>query len=129
MKTIKTTSFNATITIGLQKGYSDELYSKDDLIKGIQTYQKALINDKGIFLSASVSECLIVLNNQSEPHLKIEFFNYPKFPLEKDTYVSSINALGKYLMKEFKQNRIVISYPDETIMFEINNEVDYRVKG
>jgi hypothetical protein len=33
MKEIKSTSFNATITIGLQQGYSNELHSKDNRIK------------------------------------------------------------------------------------------------
>ena len=127
MKVIKTSTFNATITIGLQKGYSEELYTKESLIKAIQGYQKKLITEKKIYLSACVLDCLIVLNNQLEPHLKIEFINYPKFPLEQEVFKSNINSLGEFLMKKFEQNRIVIVYQDETIMFEIEDKIDFRI--
>ena len=46
MKVIKTSTFNATITIGLQKGYSDILYTKESFIEAIQSYQKELITRK-----------------------------------------------------------------------------------
>ena len=127
MKVIKTSTFNATITIGLQKGYSEELYTKEKLIKALQDYQKKLITEKDIYLSACVLDCLIVLDNQLEPHLKIEFINYPKFPLEKEVFKSNINSLGEFLMKKFEQNRIVIVYQDETIMFEIEDKIDFRI--
>ena len=127
MKVIKTSTFNATITIGLQKGYSDILYTKESFIEVIQSYQKELITRKNTYLSACVLDCLIALNNQLEPHVKIEFINYPKFPLEKDVFKSNVNSLGKFLMKKFQQNRIVIVYPDETLMFEIEDKIDFRI--
>jgi hypothetical protein len=127
MKIIKSKPYNATITIGLQKGYSDELYSKKSYLKALQSYQKELSIEKNIYLSACVLDCLIVLNNQLEPHLKIEFINYPKFPLKKDVFKSNINSLGEFLMSRFEQNRIVINYQDETLMFEIEDKVDFRI--
>ena len=127
MKTTKSQSFFGAITIGLQKGYSNDLYSKEQIIKALQGYQDALIKGKNIYLSAAVSECLIVLNNQVEPHIKLEFINYPKFPLDESVFKSEINLLGIYLMKEFKQNRIVITYHDETVMFEQNERIDPRI--
>lgn len=79
-------------------------------------------------MSASVSECLIVLGGQREPHLNISFINYPKFPMKEKEFKLEINKLGKFLMKEFNQNRIVIVYHNETIMFEVNDGIDPRIK-
>lgn len=127
MKVIKTSTFNATITIGLQKGYSNDLHTKESFIEAIQSYQKRVITEKNTYLSVCVLDCLIVLNNQLEPHLKIEFINYPKFPLEKDVFKSNVNSFGEFLMKKFEQNRIVILYDDETLMFEIEDKIDFRI--
>ena len=127
MKTTKTVTYTASITIGLQKCYSNQFFAKNNYIEALQTYQKKLIKEKNIYLSASVSDCLIVLNKQEEPHLKLEFINYPKFPLKEGVFKIEVNQLGQYLMKQFEQNRIVIVYHNETVMFEIEENVDFRI--
>ena len=120
-------SFQATITIGLELGYTKEVYSKELLIKELQVYQKKRIEAAGIYLSASVSECSIVLNGQDEKHVKLEFINYPKFPLEVDVFKSEIIDLAKYLLGIMKQNRTVIVFTDENIMLELNTDIDPRI--
>ena len=127
MNIIRTKSFQATITIGLELGYTKEIYSKDFLIKELQVYQKKRIDAAGIYLSASVSECNIVLSGQDEPHLKLEFINYPKFPLEVEVFKKEIIDLAKYLLNIMKQNRTVIVCTDETIMLELNADIDPRI--
>tara|TARA_R110002033_G_scaffold170471_2_gene213099 strand:+ start:960 stop:1349 length:390 start_codon:yes stop_codon:yes gene_type:complete len=127
MKTTKTGTYTALITIGLQKYYCNQFYTKNNYIEVLQNYQKKLIKEKSIYLSASVSDCLIVLNKQEEPHLKLEFINYPKFPLKEDVFKIEVNQLAQYLMKQFNQNRIVIVYHNETLMFEIDESVDFRI--
>ncbi len=124
-KSIKT--FTATITLGLEIGYSKEFYSKDFLIQTLQEYQKQRINEANIYLSASVSECNIVLSGQEEKHLKLEFINYPKFPLEVDVFKKEITKLGSHLLNKMRQNRTVIVFPDETIMLEIDRAIDPRI--
>ncbi len=128
MKIIKKQSYFGTITIGLHIGYTDELISKNDIIFSIQEYQNKLFDTKNIHLSVAISDCLIVLNKQVEPHLKLDFINYPKFPLEENTFKNEINNLAKYLMEKFNQNRIVITYHDETFMFEISDNIDPKIK-
>ncbi len=127
MKSIKNQSYFGYITIGLQKGYTNESFKKQEVINELQNYQKTLIKEKNIYLSASVSDCVIVLNKQEEPHLKIEFINYPKFPLDEHIFKKEINRLGQFLMKQFKQNRIVIFYHNETVMFEVDKNIDFRI--
>lgn len=37
-------------------------------------------------------------------------------------------SMIKYLMDEFDQNRVVVEYFDETIMFKDSNEIDSKIK-
>ena len=124
-KSIKT--FTATITIGLEIGYTKENYSKEYLINELQEYQKKRIDEASIYLSASVSECNIVLSGQDEKHLKLEFINYPKFPLEIEVFKEEIIKLGSHLLDKMRQNRTVIVFLDETIMLEIDEAIDPRI--
>ena len=120
--------FSATVTIGLEYGYDKVEINKLEIIDFIKAYQNKLIEEKQIYLSCSVTECSIVLSGQFEPHLKLGFINYPKFPLGHETLKVEIEELTKNLMEEFKQNRIVIEYLDETVMLEINSDdIDGRI--
>ena len=124
-KSVKT--FSAKVTIGLEKAYDKEKIEKDRVIEFIQKIQNELIKNKSIYLSVSVSECEIVMSGQIEPHLVLNFINYPKFPLEEDVLKMEIEELTKKLASQFKQNRVVIEYLDETVMFEQNDNIDPRI--
>lgn len=127
MKTKSIKTYTAIITFGLEIGYSKEHYNKEYLIKELQEYQKQRIFEANIYLSASISECNIVLSGQDEKHIKLEFINYPKFPLEADVFKKEIIKLGSHLLNKMKQNRTVIVFPDETIMLEIDGAIDPRI--
>jgi hypothetical protein len=119
--------FSAQITIGLERGYTQELIEKNKVITFLQKYQQQLLTDKKIAISAAVRDCDIVFSGQIEPHLQLNFINYPKFPLEEKHLKETINNLTKALMQKFLQNRVVVEYLDETVMFEITNEIDPRI--
>lgn len=119
--------FKATISFGLQKGYTDEFISKEAIISEINDYQKRLANEKGIYLSISISETIITLIGQKEPHLVFNFINYPRFPLHVQELKQNIEHLTEHLMSLFQQNRVVIEYLDETVMLEFSNEVDPKI--
>ena len=127
MEKISTKPFSAVLTLGLEYGYENIKIDKKKIINFIQLYQDQLIKDKEIYLSVSVSECKIVMSGQIEPHLKLSFINYPKFSINPTILKTEIESLSKALMKEFKQNRVVIEYLDETIMFEETKEIDPRI--
>lgn len=127
MKISKVETFTAVITLGLEVGYTKELYSKDYLIKELQVYQKRRIDEANIYLSASVSECNIILSGQDEPHLRLEFINYPKFPLSIDEFKKEIIDLGNYLLVQLKQNRTVIVFSDTSLMLELDEAIDPRI--
>ena len=120
--------FYGILTIGLEIGYEKVKIDATEIITFIQAYQDALIKNKQIYLSASISNCTIVLSGQIESHLKISFINYPKFELSPAVLKFEIEELSKQLLLAFKQNRVVIEYLDEVIMLENSDEIDPRIQ-
>jgi hypothetical protein len=97
------------------------------LIHTLQEYQRQKIDEASIYLSVSISECIIVLGGQEEKHIKLEFINYPKFPLEVEVFKQEIIELSTHLLTKTQQNRTVIVFTDETIMLEIDEAIDPRI--
>ncbi|MEO9952985.1 hypothetical protein [Nonlabens sp.] len=128
MKKTAIKPFSAQLTLGLEYGYEKITINEKEVINFIQSYQDKLIENKQIYLSVSISKCKIIMSGQNEPHLKLSFINYPKFPLSVTVLKQEIENLSKQLMIKFKQNRVVIEYLDETIMFENSLTIDPRIK-
>lgn len=127
-KKIAIVPFSAKMTLGLELGYTKKLIKKEEVIKYLQEYQEQLINDKNLVLSVSISESIIVLSGQVEPHLQLNFINYPKFPLKENVLKIEIENLTRAIMQKFEQNRVVIEYLNETVMFEDSELIDPRIK-
>ncbi len=127
MNIITKPSLSASVTLGRHIGYTTDFYQKEKLINALQQFQQKQIAERNIYLSACVSECDIVLSGQLEPHLKLDFINYPKFPLEEKQFKLEVELLAVYLMAELSQNRIVIVYHNETKMLEKSQEIDPRI--
>ena len=127
MNVITAKTLTASIAFGMHIAYSETQYSKQEFIRILQQFQKKQITERKVYLSACVSECEIVLSGQVEPHIKLEFINYPKFPLTIKQFKDEVELLAKYLMKELSQNRIVIIFNDKTKMLELNENVDPRI--
>ena len=125
----KVKTFQASIFIGLEIGYSQKPIEEDSVIQSLSELQKEISEHKNLFLSAAVSKILIVLNGQKEPHLKIDFLNYPKFPLEENVIKDEVVKIAKHLMQEFYQNRILVVTTDETIMLEFSEDIDPRINN
>lgn len=119
--------FKAVVNFGLEYGYTQKPIDKELVIKEISNYQKTLIEKKDVYLSCSIMDSVILLNEQKEEHIKIEFINYPKFPIKKAELKGYIENLVFELMKKFNQNRVVIEYLDETKMIEIDENIDLRI--
>lgn len=127
-KKIAIAPFSAKITLGLELGYTKKQIKKEEVINYLQEYQEKLINEKNLVLSVSVSESIIVLSGQVEHHLQLNFINYPKFPLKENILKIEIENLTRAMMKKFEQNRVVIEYLNETVMFENRELIDPRIK-
>jgi hypothetical protein len=68
------------------------------------------------------------MSGQIEPHIILNFINYPKFPVKIEILKKEVEELTKQLMIEFKQNRTIIEYLDETLMLEQTEDIDPRIK-
>lgn len=128
MKKINTNTYKAEITLGLNKGYAKSHWSLEDLKAELTKTQEKLKIKTGTLLSAKVALCDIVFLGQDEKSVTIGFINYPKFPLERTVFKEGVLFVGQELMKELEQNRIVIVFDDETVMFEINSKLDSSIE-
>lgn len=119
--------FRITYNIGLNKGYSDEAWSQEELKSKLSKAQHKLKDNHNILLSAKVTLCDIVFLGQDEPSVTLSFINYPKFPVTEDSFKKGVSFIAEELMIELKQNRIVIVFDDETLMLEKSDEIDKNI--
>jgi hypothetical protein len=124
MEIITTAHYYATITLGLQKGYTREPIPVDQVYDALEAIQNSLIKDHACYLSANCTESLIVLSGQREPHLNIRFINYPRFPVEEAAFKKHVLEIAGHLLTTFEQNRLVIEFHDGFVMLQEGEEVD-----
>ena len=124
MEIISTAHYQATITIGLQKGYTREPIPVEQVYDALEAIQNSLIKDYALYLSANCTESTIVLSGQREPHLNIRFINYPRFPVEETVFKKSVLKIAVHFQATFEQNRLVIEFHDGFVMMQERAEVD-----
>lgn len=117
-------TYKGEINIGLLKGYSDTVWTVNELKKALTEVQETVKSKKNILLSAKVTLCDIVFLGQDEPSVTISFINYPKFPLDEHSFKEGILCIAKKLMNKLKQNRVVAVFDDETVMLDISPDID-----
>jgi hypothetical protein len=96
MEILTTAHYHATITIGLQKGYTREPIPVESVYDALEAIQNKLITDHQLYLSANCTESTIVLSGQREPHLNIRFINYPRFPVEEAVFKKSVLEIAAF---------------------------------
>lgn len=128
MNIIQVPTYNAVINLGLQENYSTKIIDKAEVIQFIQSYQNKVLKERNKLLSLKIYETSIVCLGQVEPHLAIEFINYPKADVKPSEIKEEAKQLAAELMNEFNQNKIVMVCTDQTIVVEQNNNLDPRIK-
>lgn len=124
MNTISIPKWSACITIGMQKGYTDERINLKEIKSYLQEIQEIHIKREQLYLSANVFLSDIVLSGQDEPHVNLNFINYPRFPASDAQLKNGVLEIAQYLMDKMEQNRIVITFDTEIVMLEKNSEID-----
>ena len=120
-------TFRAEITLGLNKGYAESQWSLQELKSILTKAQEKLKLKTGTLLSAKVTLCDIVFLGQDEKSATFSFINYPRFPLEYISFKEGVLFVGQELMNQLEQNRIVMVFEDETVLFEKSIDVDPRI--
>jgi hypothetical protein len=124
MNTVSVKTFTANLTLGLKVGYTDKLNSLAEVREALTDSQQQIRAQTGIGLSAKLTECEIVFLGQIEPSVEISFIQYPKFPANEQQLKQAILQLASLMMEKLQQNRTVIVFQDETIMFEKGEGID-----
>jgi diadenosine tetraphosphate (Ap4A) HIT family hydrolase len=113
--------------IGLKENYTDISIEVAAVYAVLTEMQAKLHLEQGIFMSSNCFESTIVMGGQIEPHLNVHFINYPLTPMESKQFRSNVQQIVETLMKTFKQNRVVIEFPDELLMLQETDSFDQRI--
>ncbi len=128
MKSVNCKTFTSTLTVGLYKGYTQEIIPISYVKEQIANIQQMVLNQFNIVLSAKLTPCEIICLGQEEPSVTIDFIQYPKFQYEEKILKEAILFFTKKMQESLHQNRVVVVFRDETIMLENNNEIDPNIK-
>jgi len=119
---------SAIFTIGLGRGFSGELYERQDYIEFLQQYQRDLWTDKECQLPAMVEDCEFVSGNLREPHLRFNFLNLPQNNLG-DTFYSEVSKLARQMMFHFEQKRTVLQLGSKVQILQTTDDMDPKSRG
>ena len=123
MKITRSKTFKAIATLGLKRGYTEEVISINDFKEKLAIAQQRVHEQFNIQLSTKVSPCSIVFLGQNEPSVDLSFIQYPKFPNEESQLKEGILLLVEILMISLDQNRVVIVFEDEIYMLEEDGDL------
>ena len=115
---VEASALRAELTVGMNRSYSDEKISMQELVYALTTCQLNLQSELNIKLSARVTPCRIVFSGQDEESVAVSFINYPRFPINETDFKKGVEFISSELMEKLSQNRIVIEYHDKTVMYE-----------
>ena len=116
MKTV--TTFTATIYLSLRAGYTDTVYSMEEVDKLCKDYCEE------VGLCVSVSPVRYIHVSGTEDGCSITLINYPRFPATVEEILKKAFGLAKILKKAMRQHRVSIVCSDYTYMLEEGDEDD-----
>ena len=111
-------TFTATIWVGVKEHYAPTPPADwhERACAVLQEYVDAV----GLCVTFTPTEFLYTKGN--EPGFCVGLINYPRFPSSPEVVKSHAIELARRLLLEFKQFKVSVVFPDETIMVE---ESDY----
>ena len=116
MKNKVVPTWQAQLFLGLRAGYSDVIFSVDEVYRICQEYVDR------IGWCVTVTPTKFIYKGGHEPGVIIGVIDYPRFPNNHNILRERIIELAKSLLAELGQFRVSIVFPDETIMLEKEDE-------
>ena len=126
MKINKTDTFYGIINMGLQRGYTNEYFEKEDIYTFLQDWQKIVFKDNNFPLCPALNEYDLMVGMHIEKHLALRFINFPTMNLTSENFKKILLELSQKLMHKFEQNRMLIEFSDETFLFEQSSKWDQK---
>ncbi len=121
MKTSKT--FTATIHVGLKIRRTNEI---QDIFKAKKVCQ-LFVDEIGECVSFTPTD--YIYTHGGEPGVIIQFIQYPRFPQSENEIKNRALRLAELLMKELRQLKVCVVFPEETLMFENILEENENLKS
>lgn len=116
MKSVST--YTAKIYCGLRIGYSDIQQHYDKVRDCLQEY----CDKVGMCFALDKTE--YIYKNGSEMGVTVTIITYPRMPVTPAEIKIEALLIANILMVEFKQFRVSVVFPDETIMITNNEMVE-----
>ena len=112
-KVLKTTSaYNIQIFCGLKEGYDGKVHD----IEEVEALMQIFVDENKDCVTITPTKFIYVGGN--EPGAIIGLISYPRFERTEIFLKNRAIEITKVLMSVFKQNRITITTPFESIMIE-----------
>jgi hypothetical protein len=103
-------TYTADIYVGAREGYSDKIREPWEFNKCVSDY----VNE--VKLAATITHLNFQYVDGNEPGVKVGLINYPRFPKSRQQIRDLAFSLAEKLKAEFKQERVTIVFPDDTVM-------------
>ena len=110
MKTVE--SFNIQIFCGLKEGYDGKIHDIEEVEKLMQKF----VDEKKECVT--VTSTKFIYTDGNEPGVIVGLINYPRFPKLQYALKKRAVEIAKILMAAFKQNRVTVTMPNESLMLE-----------
>lgn len=123
----KNRTYEARIYIGSRARYVGPLFTFSELRDAIGKYQ----HEKGLDVCGPVriTPTTYVWDDYMEDGWEIAVIDYPRHSKCHIVLYDFMYNLAVYLLERFKQNRISIVFPDETVMLESDEAEAKKHKG
>ena len=118
--------FYASVSFGLRKSHDSKTISYEAFIETLQDAQRVTYKRHHVHLSAQISQTDIVIDQQLEPHVKLEFINYHEYPETTLKFKEAIVYLCELIATNLDQNRVVINFSDEHRKLIKKNKLDSK---
>lgn len=125
MKTVPT--YTATIYVGTREQYTPEIRSIDMARNWLHNY----VNLVGLCVTLSPIEYIYTGKKQSDASITdaresgfvVGLINYPRFPSTPEALREKALEIAEELRILFKQFKVTVVFPDETVMLEEESSV------
>ena len=112
-------TYEVRVYLGSINEDTSKEFSKSDLVREIGIFQESCEQTIPVRITNTTYVCN---TNYTEEGWEIAAINYPRVETESSKIDVFMKDLAVYLLDKFKQNRISIVMPDETLMVERNSK-------
>jgi hypothetical protein len=103
-------TFEVTIWVGLKVRDTGHVYTFTEAMELAQRYCNA---NK---LCVTVTPTQFVYSGDNEPGVAVGLINYPRFPSTPEVIGDHALRLAEHFLKEFKQYKVCVVFPGNTVM-------------